>query len=92
MACFRRISGRFGGVAGLPGGLCRNQFWVPYPDRRVLMCLGIHGQLIYIDFERAVVVVKLSSWPRPLDPALDAATLALADAAAAAATSRGVGR
>ncbi|MEE6165196.1 serine hydrolase [Mycolicibacterium sp. 120322] len=67
---------------GLPGGMYRNQFWVPYPDRRVLMCLGIHGQLIYVDFDRAVVVAKLSSWPTPLDPALDAATLALADTAA----------
>jgi CubicO group peptidase (beta-lactamase class C family) len=67
---------------GLPGGMYRNQFWVPYPDRRVLMCLGIHGQLIYVDFDRAVVVAKLSSWPTPLDPALDAVTLALADTAA----------
>jgi len=62
----------------------RNQFWVPYADRRVLMCVGIHGQLIYVDFDRAVVVAKLSSWPTPLNSALSTATLALADAAAAA--------
>jgi hypothetical protein len=62
----------------------RNQFWVPYADRRVLMCVGIHGQLIYVDFDRAVVVAKLSSWPTPLDPALDTATLALAEAASSA--------
>jgi CubicO group peptidase (beta-lactamase class C family) len=70
----------------LPGGMYRNQFWVPYADRRVLMCLGIHGQLIHIDFDRATVIAKLSSWPTPLDPALDANTLALADAANASIT------
>jgi CubicO group peptidase (beta-lactamase class C family) len=70
--------------AGLPGGMYRNQFWVPYADRCVLMCVGIHGQLIYVDFDRSVVVAKLSSWPTPLDHAFDAATRALADAAAAA--------
>ncbi|TXI64080.1 MAG: class C beta-lactamase-related serine hydrolase [Mycolicibacterium mageritense] len=77
---------------GLPGGMYRNQFWVPYADRRVLMCLGIHGQLIYVDFDRAVVVAKLSSWPTPLDPALDTATLALAEAACAAAQAVGPAR
>lgn len=70
---------------GLAGGMYRNQFWVPYADRRVLMCVGIHGQLIYVDFDRAVVIAKLSSWPTPLDHALEAATLTLADAASAAA-------
>ena len=34
--------------------------------------------------DRAVVIAKLSSWPTPLDHALEAATLALADAASAA--------
>lgn len=24
---------------GLPGGMYRNQFWVPYPDRDVLLCM-----------------------------------------------------
>lgn len=71
---------------GLPGGMYRDQFWLPYAeDRRVLMCLGIHGQLIYIDFDHAVVVAKLSSWPTPLDYELDEATLALAEATCAAA-------
>ena len=70
---------------GLVGGMYRNQFWVPYADRRVLTCVGIHGQLIYVDFDRAVVIAKLSSWPTPLDHALEAATLALVDAASAAA-------
>jgi len=51
----------------LPGGGYRNQFWLPRPDREVLLCLGIHGQLIWVEPARSLVVVKLSSWPLPQD-------------------------
>ncbi|RNI24932.1 class C beta-lactamase-related serine hydrolase [Flexivirga caeni] len=51
----------------MPGGMYRNQFWLPYPDRNVLLCLGIHGQMIYADRDTGVVAVKLSSWPDPQD-------------------------
>jgi CubicO group peptidase (beta-lactamase class C family) len=48
----------------LPGGWYRNQFWViPGPGGPVLVCLGIHGQLIYADRAARTAVVKLSSWP-----------------------------
>jgi CubicO group peptidase (beta-lactamase class C family) len=60
---------------GMPGGMYRNQLWVPYPDRDVLVCLGIHGQLVYVDPAARMVGVKLSSWPVPQDPAMLAATL-----------------
>jgi CubicO group peptidase (beta-lactamase class C family) len=33
----------------MPGGMYRNQFWVPYPDREILLCLGIHGQMVYVN-------------------------------------------
>jgi CubicO group peptidase (beta-lactamase class C family) len=48
----------------LPGGWYRSQFWV-IPGRAgpALVCLGIHGQLIYADRAARTVVVKLSSWP-----------------------------
>jgi CubicO group peptidase (beta-lactamase class C family) len=49
----------------MPGGMYRNQFWVPYPDRDVLLCLGIHGQMVYINTVTGVVAAKLSSWPEP---------------------------
>ncbi len=49
----------------LPGGMYRNQFWIPFPDRAALLCLGIHGQLLYVEPARRLVVVKLSSWPQP---------------------------
>lgn len=49
----------------MPGGMYRNQFWLPYPDRDVLLCLGIHGQMIYTNPATGVVAAKLSSWPEP---------------------------
>lgn len=49
----------------MPGGMYRNQFWLPYRDRDVLLCLGIHGQMIYINPDTGVVAAKLSSWPEP---------------------------
>src|SRR5262249_44557054 len=50
----------------LPGSWYRNQFWVlPGPGDPVLVCLGIHGQLVYADRATRTVVVKLSSWPDP---------------------------
>ncbi len=50
-----------------PGGHYRNQLWIPYPDRDVLLCLGIHGQLVVVDRSARTVGVKLSTWPTPLD-------------------------
>jgi CubicO group peptidase (beta-lactamase class C family) len=48
----------------LPGGWYRSQFWViPGYVGPVLVCLGIHGQLIYADRAARTVVVKVSSWP-----------------------------
>lgn len=64
-------------------GKYRNQFWVPFNDRRVLLCLGIHGQSIFVDCDRDAVIVVLSSRPTATDPILDnagfAATLAISD-------------
>jgi len=48
----------------LPGGWYRSQFWViPGHGGPVLVCLGIHGQLIYADRAARTVVVKMSAWP-----------------------------
>jgi len=59
----------------MPGGMYRNQFWLPYPDREVLLCLGIHGQMVYINAAARLVGVKMSSWPVPQDAAMLSATL-----------------
>ncbi len=62
--------------AVLPGGGYRNQCWLPYPGDDVLVCLGIHGQLLYVDRRTGVVGAKLSSWPAPQDQWKLLATLA----------------
>jgi CubicO group peptidase (beta-lactamase class C family) len=49
----------------MPGGFYRNQFWIPDAQRPVLLCLGIHGQMIYVNRRAGVVAAKLSSWPTP---------------------------
>jgi len=49
-----------------PGGWYRNQFWfTPGPSGDVLLCLGIHGQMVLVDRGTRTVAVKLSSWPDP---------------------------
>jgi CubicO group peptidase (beta-lactamase class C family) len=69
----------------LPGGWYRNQFWVlPGPGGPVLVCLGIHGQLIYADRAARTVVVKLSSWPDAQNTAYLLDTLRACAAIAAA--------
>jgi CubicO group peptidase (beta-lactamase class C family) len=56
--------------AVLPGGWYRNQFWfVPNHHGTALVCLGIHGQMVYVDRESGTVGVKLSSWPTPQNTA-----------------------
>jgi CubicO group peptidase (beta-lactamase class C family) len=68
----------------LPGGWYRSQFWViPGPREPVLVCLGIHGQLVYADRAARIVVVKLSSWPDPQNTAYLVDTLRACAAVAA---------
>jgi CubicO group peptidase (beta-lactamase class C family) len=58
-----------------PRGHYRNQWWVLDPSAGIMMASGIYGQYVYVDAARDVVLVKLSSLPRPLDPAIAAHTL-----------------
>ena len=60
----------------LPRGGYHNQFWVEDSQSRNLMCRGVFGQFIYIDFAHEMVVVKLSSWPEFVSPKKMIATLA----------------
>jgi len=50
---------------GMPGGHYRHQFWVLFADGQVVLALGIHGQMLYVDLETRTVGVKLSTWPMP---------------------------
>lgn len=78
----------------LPGGWYRDQFWFyrrggadaeSSPEGSpVLLCLGIHGQMVYVDRPTRTVVVKMSSWPDAQNAVFLAATLRACEAIAAA--------
>jgi CubicO group peptidase (beta-lactamase class C family) len=73
-------------AALMPGGMYRNQYWAPSADRDVLVCLGIHGQMIYINRRTQVVGAKLSSWATPQDAGKLFSTLHAFDAVSDALT------
>lgn len=73
----------------MPGGMYRNQMWFPTNRRDVVVCLGIHGQLIYVNRSTGVVGAKLSSWPTPQDPDKLFLTLAAMEAASTALSTLG---
>jgi CubicO group peptidase (beta-lactamase class C family) len=67
----------------MPGGMYRNQCWFPYKGNNVLLCLGIHGQMIYVNRSAGMVAAKLSSWPLPQDATMLFPTIAAFDEIAA---------
>ena len=67
----------------MPGGMYRNQCWFPYSGSNVLLCLGIHGQMIYVNRAAGVVAAKLSSWPLPQDAQMLFSTIRAFDAISA---------
>ena len=47
-----------------PGGWYRHQFWFrPGDHGDVLLCLGIHGQMLHVSRRTGTVCVKFSTWP-----------------------------
>ncbi|NGN41089.1 serine hydrolase [Mesorhizobium sp. CGMCC 1.15528] len=68
----------------LPDGSYKNQFWLEDPKSRTLMCRGVFGQLIYINWDYDMVVVKLSTYPDFGNSAYSVATLKAIHAIAAA--------
>ncbi|CAM4090803.1 6-aminohexanoate-dimer hydrolase [Mycobacterium basiliense] len=68
---------------GMPGGMYRNQMWFPYPGNNVVLCVGMCGQLIYINRAAELVAAKLSSQPASHDdPQMQSDTLRAFDAVA----------
>ncbi len=59
----------------LPHGAYKNQFWIEDPRSRSIMCRGVFGQLIYMNWDYNMVAVKLSSWPDFLNVPFNVATL-----------------
>lgn len=60
----------------MPGWHYRNQVWIASSEPAVMLAIGIHGQLVYMDKARDLVIVMLSSQPEPLDVALGLQVLA----------------
>lgn len=65
-------------------GSYRNQFWIEDATSRSLMCRGVFGQLIHINFDARMVTVKLSTYPDFLNHSYAVATLGAVKAIAAA--------
>lgn len=63
-----------------PGGMYRSQFWVPSASRDVVIGIGIHGQMLYIDRATQTVGVKLAHDPEPVSLAAQHGTLAMFEA------------
>jgi CubicO group peptidase (beta-lactamase class C family) len=73
----------------LPGGWYRNQFWFrPGEHGDVLLCLGIHGQLLHVSRRTRTVCVKFSTWPQAQNPAYLQDTLRAFDAVGGALAGR----
>jgi hypothetical protein len=68
----------------MPEASYRNQFWIEDPRSRALMCRGVFGQLIHIDFDAGMVTVKLSTWPDFTSVPYSVATLKAVHAISAA--------
>jgi CubicO group peptidase (beta-lactamase class C family) len=67
--------------AAYPGGWYSRQFWFrPGEHGDVLLCLGIHGQMVHVSRRTRTVCVKLSSWPDPVSPSYLQDTLRAFDA------------
>ena len=64
----------------MPGGKYRSQFWFLSGDRETAYCLGIHGQMVYINRKSGVVGVKFSSTALPVDPVAGPAAAAMFEA------------
>jgi CubicO group peptidase (beta-lactamase class C family) len=75
------------GANGYPRGAhYRNCWWVTNPELPLFNAAGIHGQHIVVHVPSETVVVKLSSWPDPVNARRRRATLAAVTAIAEALT------
>ncbi|EFG74633.1 beta-lactamase [Mycobacterium parascrofulaceum ATCC BAA-614] len=52
----------------LPGGMYRNQMWFPHPGSNVVLCLGMCGQMIYVNRAAQMVAAKVSAQPHSHEP------------------------
>jgi CubicO group peptidase (beta-lactamase class C family) len=67
----------------LPKGAYSHQWWIRDTHTGVQLARGIFGQMIYLDPPNEMVVVKLSTWPKPTMPEMVVETLRAIDTIAA---------
>jgi len=68
----------------MASGRYRSQWYVPDGPSPVLFAVGIHGQWIWIDAEREIVIAMVSAQPEPEDHSANHAIMAAFRAVAAA--------
>lgn len=66
----------------IPNGRYRNKWYVKPGPEKTSLAIGIHGQWIYANHDRNIVIVKQSSQPAPVDAAIDQMVMASFDAIA----------
>jgi len=67
-------------VERFPDAAYSKQWWVLDTKSGLHTASGIYGQLIYVEPARRMVAVKLSTWPDPINAALDDTTHRALDA------------
>jgi CubicO group peptidase (beta-lactamase class C family) len=67
-------------VDRFPNAAYSKQWWVLDTVHGQHSAAGIYGQMIHVEPRRRLVVAKLSSWPEPINPKLDATTYVAIDA------------
>jgi CubicO group peptidase (beta-lactamase class C family) len=67
----------------MPKGAYSHQWWLRDTHTGVQLARGIFGQMIYVDPPNEMVVVKLSTWPKPTMPEMVVETLRAIDTIAA---------
>lgn len=63
-------------------------FWLRNHDRRAFQARGVFGQLIHVDRDNSIVMVKLSSWPEFISSKRKKTTFAAIDAITAVLTAK----
>jgi CubicO group peptidase (beta-lactamase class C family) len=66
---------RNGYTALFPRGAYSRQWWIADTERGLRLALGIHGQMIYLDPNRELACVALSSAPNAVNPRMLASML-----------------
>ena len=64
----------------IQGGRYRNKWYIKPGPQRVCLAIGIHGQWLYADHDRNIVIVKQSSQDAPVDVTIDQMVMASFDA------------